>query len=118
MPDAAAFAERNRILLLRSSDGTPIDVSLGGLPFAGRMIGRATSFAFAPGCSLITCSAEVLVVLKALAGRPRDWLDIDGILSRCGKKIRWRLVFKELAPLLELKGDSEAMTRLKGMAKR
>jgi hypothetical protein len=31
--DAAAFARRNRVLLLETHDGVPLDIALAGLPF-------------------------------------------------------------------------------------
>lgn len=43
---------------------------------------RASGFTVGKAVSLLTCSAEDLVVLKAFAGRDKDWLDIDGVLTR------------------------------------
>jgi len=54
--DAAAFALRNRVLLLQSPNGVPIDIALGGLPFEEVVVERSSLFEFAPGCSLRTCS--------------------------------------------------------------
>lgn len=75
--DPAAFARANRVLLLWSSHQVPVDISLSGLRFEAEMIKRATSFAFAPEISLVTCSAEDLIVLKAFAERSKDWSDIE-----------------------------------------
>ena len=33
IPDAAGFARRNRVLLIESGQGVPIDIALAGLPF-------------------------------------------------------------------------------------
>ena len=46
IPDARAFAQDNRVLLLRSSSGIPIDIALGAIPFEERCISRATEFDF------------------------------------------------------------------------
>lgn len=67
---ARDFAVRNRVLLVASAAGIPIDIALGGIDYERRCIGRASEFDFG-GVSLLTCSAEDLVVLKAFAGRPR-----------------------------------------------
>lgn len=77
-PDARAFALRYRVLLLEGSNGVPLDVSLGAMPFEERAVERGSAFAIGEGKSLQTCSAEDLIVLKAFAGRDKDWLDIEG----------------------------------------
>lgn len=69
--DPLTFAVTNRVLLLYASNGVAVDISLSGLPFEDEMIRRATPFLFYPDCSLITCSAEDLIVLKAFAERSK-----------------------------------------------
>jgi len=114
-PDSAAFALANRVLLLRAGDDVPIDVALGALPFEERAVERASDYAYSPGWSLCTCSAEDLVVLKAFAGRPQDWLDIEGIVIRRGSELDAGLVLEEAVPLLELKGVSGDAQRLRAL---
>ena len=76
------FATEARIYIGRMADGTPVDIALGGLPFEERTVKRASHFAFADDVSLLTCSAEDLIVLKAFAARPKDWMDIEGVVIR------------------------------------
>lgn len=114
-PDTAAFALANRVVLLRSDDGVPIDVALGALPFEERAVERATDFAYTPGWSLRTCGAEDLVVLKAFAGRAQDWLDIEGVVTRRGDRLDAALVLEEALPLLELKGAQGDADRLRAL---
>jgi hypothetical protein len=111
-PDARAFALENRVLLLHASDGTRIDVALGALPYEDRMIGRSSPWRYRADVTIRTCSAEDLVVLKAFAGRDRDWLDVDGIVIRQGSRLNDRLILDELRPLVEVKEDAEALPRL------
>ena len=59
MPDAREFARSKRVLLLYSSAGTGIDVSLGALPFEEKVVDRVSSFAFAPDLELRTCRVPV-----------------------------------------------------------
>jgi hypothetical protein len=61
---------------------------------------------------LRTCSAEDLVVLKAFADRPQDWLDIEGVLVRQGRSLDRAQVIDELLPLLELKEELSPKTTL------
>lgn len=70
--EAAEFARRHRVLLLRTPDGVGIDVSLGALPFEESAVERATVFSFGPGVDIRTCSAEDLIVFKLFASRALD----------------------------------------------
>lgn len=110
--DTTEFARRNRVLLLQSDRGIPIDISLGGLPFEERVVERASSHRFLADVRLHTCSAEDLVVLKAFADRSRDWADIEGILIRTGSRLDWRTVDAELQPLCEAKDALHILPRL------
>ncbi|MDH4063916.1 MAG: nucleotidyl transferase AbiEii/AbiGii toxin family protein [Acidobacteriota bacterium] len=112
IPDAAAFARANRVLLLRSQSGVGLDIALAGLPFEALMIERASPFTFPPDIPLRTCSAEDLIVLKAFADRPKDWMDIDGVIVRQSEHLDWGYVRDQLAPLAELKETPELMSRL------
>jgi hypothetical protein len=71
-----------------------------------------SSWSWAPGQSLITCSAEDLVVHKVFAGRDLDWGDVERVLIRQHGKLDLALIRTELKPLLELKGEREALEKL------
>ena len=111
--DPLNFALKNRVLLLFASNDASVDISLSGLPFEKQMIVRATPFLFLQGCSLITCSAEDLIVLKAFADRPQDWMDIEGIIIRQGNCLNRCHIFEHLTPLCELKEAPEIVNKLK-----
>lgn len=110
--DATRFATENRVLLLRASSGVGLDIALGGLPFEDLAVTRSSLFVFPPATPLRTCSAEDLIVLKAFADRPKDWLDIDGIIIRQGDSLDWAHIRAQLAPLAELKEAPELLDRL------
>ena len=115
IPEARAFALEHRVLLLLSATGIPIDIALGGIPFEERCVARATEFDFGE-VSLLTCSAEDLVVLKAFAGRPQDWLDIETVAIRQRIVLDWNLIFEELEPLAavrEVPGISDRLRQLR-----
>ena len=117
-PDARDFALRYRVLLLQGSNGVPLDVSLGAMPFEERAVERSSAFDVGEGQSLQTCSAEDLIVLKAFAGRDKDWLDIEGVALRQAGRLRESLIWEELEPLLELKDSPETAVRLRGILDR
>ncbi len=112
IPDAAAFAEANRVLLLRATSGVGLDIALGGLPFEESAVARATLFTFPPDLPLRTCSAEDLIVFKAFADRPKDWVDVEGILIRQSSTLDWTYVRTQLEPLSELKEAPELVEKL------
>jgi hypothetical protein len=76
-----AFAEASRVLLLRHvATGVDVDVALGLLPIEQELVESAV-LSEESGLALPLPRPEHLVVLKALAGRPRDLVDIEGILE-------------------------------------
>lgn len=117
VPDALIFSLENRVLLLYASNGVSVDISLSGLPFEEEMIKRATQFTFYPNCSLITCSAEDLIVLKAFADRTRDWMDVESVIIRQGKKLNTDYIIDQLFPLCEVKETPEIINKLKNLFK-
>jgi hypothetical protein len=114
-PDGLAFALRHRVLLLEATNGVGLDVALGALDFEAHAIERASSWTLPNGHALRTCSAEDLIVHKAVASREKDWMDIDGILLRQGRKLHTAQIFEELRPLAVLKEDEAIMPRLEAL---
>jgi hypothetical protein len=112
IPDAEQFARVNRVLLLRAASGVGLDIALAGLPFEETVIERSSPFVYPPDVPLRTCSAEDLIVLKAFADRPKDWIDIEGIIVRQAPSLDWSYVWEQLAPLVELKEAPELLDRL------
>lgn len=110
--DPREFALAHRVLLLHGPARVPLDIALGAMPFEERSIERASAFDIGNGQSLLTCSAEDLIVLKAFAGRLRDWLDVETIVLRQGEALDRDAIWRELIPLLELKGETETQRRL------
>ncbi|MBM3779951.1 MAG: hypothetical protein FJW23_17230 [Acidimicrobiia bacterium] len=51
-------------------------------------------------------------MLKTFADRPKDWVDIDGVIIRQAGAIDWDYVRQQLAPLAELKEAPELVARL------
>lgn len=109
------FALANRVLLLYGFSRVPLDIAMGAMPFEERSVDRASAFEIGDGQSLLTCSAEDLIVFKAFAGRERDWLDIDTIIARQRHVLDVGAIWRELTPLLDLKEDAETPPRLRRM---
>ena len=111
--DARDFALRNRVLLLRSTEGIGIDIALGALPFEEKAIERAVLIEMEPGAAVKLCSPEDLIIMKAFADRDLDWNDIRGILVRQGSsRLDWDHIIEHLTPLCEAKEAPGILTRL------
>lgn len=78
--DVLEFAARSRVILLRhAASGISVDVSCGALPFELEMIERARTLE-AGGVSIKVPPPEHLIVMKAVARRPKDLDDLEALL--------------------------------------
>ena len=76
------FAARTRVLLMRHEpSGIDIDLILGGLQFELDAIASAIPYSFGT-LSIRLPRVEDLMIMKAIAQRPRDMLDLEALLSR------------------------------------
>lgn len=81
IPDAVAFALRSRVLLLRHMPtGIDVDMSIGGLPFEEEALTRASERQLGE-LRVPLPAPEDLVIMKAVAHRPRDVADIEAVLE-------------------------------------
>lgn len=118
IPDALEFALRHRVVLLRTDDGFAIDVALGAMPFEAATIQRSSKSDLVPGACLRTCSAEDLIVHKAFAARPQDWVDVEGVILRQRGVLTWSQIWSDLEELALLKEEPELLAELERIAVR
>lgn len=82
IPDAEDFARKNRVLLLRHTlTEIEVDISFGILPFEEEMVERGSTKSFA-GLSIRLPTPEDLIIMKAIAHRPKDLEDIRTIADK------------------------------------
>lgn len=92
IPDAEEFARRRQVLLLEHRPtGTPLEVSLGWLPFEREALDRASAVDFG-GQTIVVPQVEDLLVYKAVAWRDRDKEDVERLLLLHGDEIDLRRV--------------------------
>lgn len=78
---AEEFARKNRVLLLKHSiTETEIDISLGILPFEEELVKRGEVKTFS-NLSVRLPTPEDLIIMKAIAHRPKDLDDIRTIVE-------------------------------------
>ena len=107
------FALKNRIVLLKMKKNVPVDISIGMYGYEEVVIKRAVTKELENGKEINICSAEDLIIHKAVAGRPRDVQDIEGIIFRQQDKLNIRLIrkwlkaFSALLPEIPVKENIE-----------
>jgi hypothetical protein len=114
--NADVFARKNRILLLQHiPTETNIDVSLGIMPFEEEIVNRSVVQS-TPTLSLRLPSPEDLIIMKAVAHRPKDLEDIRTIVDKNPKldihRIeKWVKQFAEVLEMPSLWDDIEDMLK-------
>lgn len=102
--DAVDFARRRQVLLLEHGpSGTPLEISLGWLPFELEALRRASPVDFG-GVTIPVAQPEDLVVYKAVAWRDRDKEDIERLLLLHASEIdldRVRELVRQFAEALD-----------------
>ncbi len=79
--DAQAFARQRRVVLLEHAESNVgIDISLGVLPFEQELVDRSQTYQI-EDLSIRLPTPEDLIIMKAVAHRPKDLLDIQGIIQ-------------------------------------
>jgi hypothetical protein len=108
------FARRTRVLLLRHTDsGIDIDIILSALPFEAEAVSRATVHDLS-GVRVRLPQVEDLLIMKAIAHRPQDLRDIEGLLdvfptANVESVRRW---VRDFAAAAELPGLPEEFEKL------
>jgi len=100
--NALAFALKHRVILVRASNGYSLDISMGLPGYEEQIIARGVDYEIAPGNWVRVCSAEDLIIHKAVASRPQDIRDIEGVIYRQKNHLdatyirQWLTIFAEL----------------------
>ena len=108
--DVAEFARKNRVILLKHiASNTPIDISLGILLFEEETVERSTLHHF-DGLSIRLPTPEDLIIMKAVAHRPKDFEDIRNIVIKnpnldTARIEQWVKGFAEILELPDLWGQ-------------
>ncbi|MCE5229867.1 nucleotidyl transferase AbiEii/AbiGii toxin family protein [bacterium] len=110
IPNGEEFALTRRVLLVRTQNGTGVDISLGATPFESDMIEHAPILELAPGIQIPCCTAEDLLVMKLVAGRPKDMNDANTIVAR-QQSLDVKYIRMRIDEMCKLSGSREIMDR-------
>jgi hypothetical protein len=98
------FVKKTRVLPIEVLDGVRSDLIFAQLDYEGQAIDRAVDVELSPGTTVRVCTAEDLIIHKAISKREKDWQDIEGVIIRRGRSLdrtylmKW---LKEFAAILE-----------------
>ncbi len=105
--DPVAFAQDTYVAPIQASNQIAVDIVLGFLPYEEQAIARAVPIQH-EGVSFVVCTAEDLIIQKAISEREQDWSDIEGVLIRQGPDldqeyvIRWLEQFAQTLQRLDI----------------
>lgn len=109
--DAVAFALKHRVLPIEVPGGSEANLSLGLPGYEEHVVARSVAYDLGDGREVRLCSAEDLIIHKALAGRPQDVLDIEGIVARQGAALDVAYVRQWLLELARAADDPAVAAR-------
>ncbi len=117
LPDVLEFARQSRVFLLKHiPSGIDIDISCGLLPFEENCIKNAQRIS-AGGIDILIPSPEDLIILKAVAHRPIDLMDIEAIVKVQGE-LNERYINRKLAEFAAILEMPEIRDDVKAIFKR
>jgi len=78
------FVKKTRVLPIEITENVRGDIIFTGLEYEKMAIGRAVEVEISKNIKVRVCTAEDLIIYKAISEREKDWQDIEGILLRSG----------------------------------
>lgn len=117
-PDPIAFAEKKRMILVHHKpSGVDIDISVGMLPFELEVI-KNIKWTKISSVKIPLPAPEDLIIMKAVAHRQRDLIDIEAIFDAQAnlnlKRIRkWVKEFSAVLEMPEILKDIERILKRK-----
>jgi Nucleotidyl transferase of unknown function (DUF2204) len=78
------FVKKTRVLPIEIKENVKGDIIFAGLEYEKIAIERAVDVEISKNNRVRVCTAEDLVIHKAISEREKDWQDIEGILLRRG----------------------------------
>ena len=83
--DPLAFAQRTYVLPIYATNQIPVDLGLGFLPYEEQAVEHGVPIQH-EGVEFVVCTAEDLIIQKAVSEREKDWSDIEGGAHQAGSQ--------------------------------
>lgn len=91
------FVKKTRVLPVELSENVKGDFIFAGLDYEKKAIERAVEVEVSKNNRVRVCTAEDLIIHKALSEREKDWQDIEGILLRRGNLLDKKYILNWLS---------------------
>ncbi len=91
------FVKKTRVLPIEITENVKGDIIFAGLEYEKIAIERAVEVEISKNSRVRVCTAEDLVIHKAISEREKDWQDIEGILLRRGSLLDNSYIFNWLS---------------------
>ncbi|MEA3340700.1 MAG: hypothetical protein U9R15_12090, partial [Chloroflexota bacterium] len=114
--DPVAFTRRTYVAAIYTSDHIEVDLGIGFLPYEEQAIERAITVERS-GATFPVCTAEDLIIHKAISEREKDWNDIEGVLARQGDKLDQSYISHWLTQFAQALERPKLMRRYKDLCK-
>ena len=109
--DSQGLAQRARMILVKASNGVEVDISLGLPGYEDELFRRAVEIEVDTGKYVRVCSAEDLIIHKAVAGRPQDIVDIESVVLRQGQRLNAAYIRRWLGEFGDLLANPDILDR-------
>ena len=109
--DPQALAQRARMILIKASNGVEVDISLGLPGYEDELFRRASEIEIDTGKTIRMCSAEDLIIHKAVAGRPQDVVDVETVVLRQGARLDIGYIRRWLGEFSDLLANPDVLQR-------
>jgi predicted nucleotidyltransferase len=115
--DPDAFAKKTYVLPIYASNQIAVDLGLGFFPYEEQAIEKAVVVEY-QGVKFPVCTAEDLIIHKAISEREKDWDDIEGVLARQGTKLDQAYILHWLEQFAQALERPELVQRYKDLRKK
>jgi len=112
--DPVAFVQQTYVAPIYASNGISVDLVLGFLPYEEQAAERAIVIEYG-GVTFPVCTAEDLIIHKAISERERDWNDLEGVIARQGDRLDQAYIMRWLAQFAQVLERPELVQRYRDL---
>jgi len=111
------FAQQTYVLPIYASNEVGVDIGLGFFAYEQEAVDKAVVVEYR-GVTFPVCTAEDLIIHKAISEREKDWSDIEGVLLRQGSKLNQKYIAYWLEQFVQVLERPEIVKRYSDLRKK